>query len=119
MSLLLTNDIFSVSPEFWLYWAVTLPLATMVMVIWRCWLWVYQRRKLREFKATEEAAGLGPTSSYERIVLRRSSVDKPPAGDLEGPTEAGRRAIMSRRSNFAEPARSTGVKFPSQPKSRA
>jgi hypothetical protein len=37
----------TVSQKFWIYWAVTIPLTLLVMILWRlCWLWqerLYQR----------------------------------------------------------------------------
>lgn len=33
-----------VSDRFWIYWAVTLPLTALIMLLWRVW-WVWQQRK--------------------------------------------------------------------------
>ena len=33
----------SVSNKFWIYWAVTIPLTLLVMIIWRVW-WLHQER---------------------------------------------------------------------------
>jgi len=32
-----------VSNKFWLYWAVTIPLTLLVIIVWRVW-WLYQER---------------------------------------------------------------------------
>ncbi|CAL8582361.1 hypothetical protein XPA_008028 [Xanthoria parietina] len=50
------GSIFSVSTEFWLYWAITLPLTTVVIVVWQAWLWLYRRRQSRKLKDIEGAA---------------------------------------------------------------
>ncbi|CAO1601083.1 hypothetical protein XANCAGTX0491_004747 [Xanthoria calcicola] len=50
------GSIFSVSTEFWLYWAITLPLTTVVIVVWQAWLWLYRRRQCRKLKDIEGAA---------------------------------------------------------------
>ncbi|KAL8846478.1 MAG: hypothetical protein Q9221_008444 [Calogaya cf. arnoldii] len=49
------GSIFSVSAEFWLYWAITLPLTTVVIIVWQTWLWLYRRRQSRRMKDIEGA----------------------------------------------------------------
>ncbi|KAL8855913.1 MAG: hypothetical protein Q9178_007479 [Gyalolechia marmorata] len=51
-----SGSTFSVSSEFWLYWAVTLPLTAVVMVVWQTWLWLYRRRRDRKLKELEDGA---------------------------------------------------------------
>lgn len=63
------GSIFSVSPDFWLYWAVTIPTTTIVIVIWQTWLWIYRRRQIRRLKDIEESADdEGDSFSEERSV---------------------------------------------------
>ncbi|KAL8997589.1 MAG: hypothetical protein Q9188_006289 [Gyalolechia gomerana] len=66
------GSVLSVSSEFWLYWAVTLPLTTVVMVIWQIWLWVYQKRQMRRLKDIEEAAGPAPDEWVGEVIQSRS-----------------------------------------------
>ncbi|KAH6662103.1 hypothetical protein B0J14DRAFT_310194 [Halenospora varia] len=37
----------TVSPNFWIYWAVTIPLTLITVAVWRVW-WLWQERKYQE-----------------------------------------------------------------------
>ena len=43
-----------VSNRFWIYWAVTIPLTILVIIIWRVW-WLWQERSYQE--EVKEAVG--------------------------------------------------------------
>ncbi|KAI4171626.1 MAG: hypothetical protein LQ343_004104 [Gyalolechia ehrenbergii] len=62
------GSVLSVSSEFWLYWAVALPLTTVVMVIWQTWLWIYRKRQMRRLKDIEEAAAPAPDESVRQTT---------------------------------------------------
>lgn len=64
----------SVSSEFWLYWAVTLPLTTVVLMVWQTWLWIYQKRQRRSLKDIEEAAA---PISKELVTQENRSLEHP------------------------------------------
>lgn len=57
------SSVFSVSPEFWLYWAIVLPLTTVVMVVWQTWLWMYRKHRARRLKDIEENGALGSSNT--------------------------------------------------------
>jgi hypothetical protein len=42
-----------VDSRFWLYWAVTLPLTLVVIVIWGVWIKVMMRQHAKEDKAVQ------------------------------------------------------------------
>jgi hypothetical protein len=48
-----------VSNKFWIYWAVTVPLTLLVMVLWRVW-WLWQERNYQ--REVREASGILKTS---------------------------------------------------------
>jgi hypothetical protein len=43
-----------VSNRFWIYWAVTIPLTVLVIIIWRVW-WLWQERSYQD--EVKEAVG--------------------------------------------------------------
>ncbi|KAL8817166.1 MAG: hypothetical protein Q9223_003949 [Gallowayella weberi] len=55
-----SDSVFSVSRDFWLYWAIALPLTTVVLVVWQTWLWLYRRRQSRILKDIEDEPGKEP-----------------------------------------------------------
>ena len=63
------GSIFSVSSEFRLYWAVTLPLTALVMVIWQTWLWLYRRPRTRKLKEPEDGAEKKKLWAHEQVAV--------------------------------------------------
>ena len=43
-----------VSNKFWIYWAVTIPLTMLVIILWRVW-WLWQERSYQ--REVKEAVG--------------------------------------------------------------
>jgi hypothetical protein len=80
-----------VSNRFWIYWAVTIPLTLLTIVIWRLW-WLWQERSYQ--KEVEQAVG----DSLQD--------EKPPAKEWH-PTKSWRRHFAADASSTLWPGDST------------
>lgn len=59
------------SPKFWLYWAVAIPLTVLVLLVWSCWLrWNDSIRPYIRDK-------MDPRMKWQRSPLRRFRESKP------------------------------------------
>ena len=54
----------AVSPNFWLYWAVTIPLTLAVVGMWLIW----ERRKQRAYEVEDNELGKGPEDIEKEIM---------------------------------------------------
>ncbi|KAI4223130.1 MAG: hypothetical protein L6R40_008530 [Gallowayella cf. fulva] len=90
------GSIFSVSSDFWLYWAVTVPLTTIVMVVWQTWLWFNGKRLSRRLKDIEDEAGKG-TFGQSSATTSNPTVNQPTAPQ-PGPETHRSTSLRSARS---------------------
>lgn len=61
-----------VSHRFWIYWAVTIPLTVLVIIIWRLW-WLWQERSYQE--DVKEAVG---NSDFEILTTSSATTNNIP-----------------------------------------
>jgi hypothetical protein len=57
------NSRIAVSSQFWLYWAIVLPLTGIVLIVWLSWLRVEKIRARRE-ESEQVGGGVGWGSHY-------------------------------------------------------
>jgi hypothetical protein len=70
-----------VSPQFWLYWAISLPLTLAIVMIW--WIWERQREKRYEQEDTELEKGVETMEIQIQSAMRKRTMSKVATWDMK------------------------------------
>jgi len=68
------NQGHEISGRFWIYWAVTIPLTSVIVGIW----WVWERRRERRYEKQDEDLERGSEDMEKRIMatMRKRTMSK-------------------------------------------